>query len=162
MTKQPEPALVSPMTSKDYFPQYLYGSVVPEHWLNADWWDPAYMGYPNLKLSFESRSVTDWLLYRQIEALSSAIKVPFAHAAHWAVRKALGENFERARQMDMQQIPWDPELKYVCRRYALQLCKSEGPGDEHDIGLVDHMIYPLLLPDELLIYEMKPKNGLPC
>ena len=32
MTKQPEPVLVSPMTSKDYFPQYLYGAVVPEHW----------------------------------------------------------------------------------------------------------------------------------
>lgn len=162
MKKQSEPKLVSPITSNDYFPQYLYGAVVPDHWLKADWWGQAHMGYPNLKLSFESRSVNDWLLYRQIEALGSAIKVPFPHAAHWAVRKALGESFERARQMDMQQVPWDPELRYVCRRYSLQLCKSHCPESDIELGFVDHMIYPLLLPDELLIYEMKPKNGLPC
>lgn len=162
MKKQPEPKLVSPITSNDYFPHYLYGAVVPDHWLKADWWGPAYMGYPNLKLSFESRSTTDWLLYRQIEALGSAIEVPFVHAAHWAVRKALGENLERARKMDKRQIPWDPELRFVCRRYSLQLCQSHHPDAEYEIGLVDHMIYPLLLPDELLIYEMKPKNGLPC
>lgn len=100
MKKLPEPVLISPKTSKDYFPQILYGAVVPEHLLNADWWEPAFRGYPNLKLSFDSRSVTDWLLYRQIEALGEAVQAHFSIAAHWAVRKALGENFERARQMD--------------------------------------------------------------
>lgn len=162
MKKLPEPVLISPKTSKDYFPQILYGAVVPEHLLNADWWEPAFRGYPNLKLSFDSRSVTDWLLYRQIEALGEAVQAHFSIAAHWAVRKALGENFERARQMDMQQMPWDPEIRYVCRRYSLQLCKSYVHHAQYEMAFVDHLIYPLLLPDELLIYEMKPKNELPC
>ena len=118
--------------------------------------------YPNLKLSFDRQSVNDWLLYRLIEALGAAVKAPFPIAAHWAVRKALGKNFKRARQMNLMEIPWEPELQYACRRYSLQLCKSQGPNDNHEIRPIDHMIYPLLLPDELLIHEMQPKNGWPC
>lgn len=64
--------------------------------------------------------------------------------------------------MDMQQMPWDPEIRYVCRRYSLQLCKSYVHHAQYEMAFVDHLIYPLLLPDELLIYEMKPKNELPC
>lgn len=90
------------------------------------------------------------------------MKAQFPIAAHWVVRKALGNSYELARQMDAKQIPWDEEIQYVCRRVSLQQCKYHGPEDVHILGLVDHMIYPLLLPDEELIYEMRPGNVLPC
>lgn len=159
MKKQPEPVLVTPITSKDYFPKFLYGAEVPYRWLQADWWGLALMHYPLLKLPFECQE--DWLLYRQIEALATDINVPFPMAVHWTARKALGGDYERAREMDRKRIPWDDQIRYVCRRYSLQSCKFIGPNDAHPLGLVDHMIYPLLLPDEELIYELQPLNALP-
>lgn len=161
MKKLTKPMHAYSITSYNYFPQILYGMEVPCRWLQADWWGRALMGYPDLKLSFDNDS-DDWLLYRQIEALGFDVKALFPIPVHWAARKALGEHFERARQMDKKQIPWDDQLRYVCRKYSLQLCQYLRPNDEHPLGFVDHMIYPLLLPDEELIYELQPKNQLPC
>ena len=160
MTKQVEAMCTTPITSYDYFPQYLYGEVVNQFWLQADWWELAYANFPELKLTFDCD--TDWLMYRQIEALATDVKAPFPIAAHWVLRKALGNRYEIVRQMDAGLIPWDVELQYVCRYASLQLCKFHGPNNDIPLGLVDHMIHPLLIPDEDLIHEMKVLNGRPC
>ena len=160
MTKQTESMCVAPITSADYFHQYLYGAVVAEAWLQTDWRGLAYTNFPELKLTFDCDQ--DWLMYRQIEALATDVKADFPIAAHWILRKALGLQYEVARQMDAGHIPWDTELQYVCRYVSLQLCKFHGPNDDIELGLVDHMIHPLLIPDEDLIHELKVLNGRPC
>lgn len=160
MTKQSKTMCITPITSSYYFPQYLYGAVVAENWLKADWWELAYASFPDLKLTFDNPS--DWLLYRQIEALAADVSSPFPIAAHWVLRKALGTRYEVALEMDAGEIPWDLDLQYVCRYASLQLCKFHGPNDDISQGLVDYMIHPLLMPDEDLIYDLKPYNVRPC
>lgn len=160
MTKQLEAMCNTPITSYDYFPQYLYGEVVNPRWLQADWWKLASAAFPELKLTFDCD--TDWLIYRQIKALATDVKAPFPIAAHWILRKALGAQYEVARQMDAGEEPWSAELQYICRKMSLQLCKFHRPNDDIELGLVDHMIHPLLMPDEDLIHELKVLNGRPC
>ena len=160
MTKQVETMSTAPITSYDYFPQYLYGEVVNPHWLQVDWWKLAYANFPELKLTFDCD--TDWSMYRQIEALATDIKAPFPIAAHWVLRKALDTHYEVARKMNAGLLPGDIELQFVCRNASLQLCKFHGPNNDIPLGLVDHMIHPLLIPDEDLIHELKVLNGSPC
>jgi len=78
------------------------------------------------------------------------------------IRRFCRGDYEVARKMEAEEIAWDSEIQYVCRKVSLQLCKHHGPNDLCPLGLVDHMIYPLLLPDEELVFELQPGNSLAC
>jgi hypothetical protein len=57
---------------------------------------------------------------------------------------------------------WDPDIRYVCRVVALDLCKSFGHTDIHDLALVDGMISGLLISEDELLTDARPFNLTPC
>ena len=156
------PTTIRSQLIDDWASTLVCGKEVPDNWWSIDWWSLANRRAPLVKLTFDEGSVDDWLLFRKIEALAACIDVKFPNAAHWVIRRALGDCFQSARDMDAKLIPWIPEIQYVCRIVSLQFCKYHKPDDIHTLGLVDHMIYLLLIPDDEMLLLMQAVNHLPC
>lgn len=120
--------------------------LVPRFWVTLGWLELINMKKPNFKLDFETGE--DWVLYEMIAVFAKVLDTNFHHAAHWVLRLALGDRFDDARQMLFAKMPWDPDVRFVCRVVSLQICKYEGPNDCHELGLLDHMLPPLLTTDD--------------
>ena len=148
--------------SDDFSQRILYGEEIAPYWLGLNWWDLACRHYPEIKLEFSDGPMHGDQLFNMIAGLAGSVNAHFELAAHWVLRRALGAEFWAAREMDKGNRPWDPAIQYVCRVVSLQLCRNRAPNSAIEIGLVDHMIRPLLLPDEELLHEMQPINLLPC
>lgn len=140
----------------------LRGMKPPYFFLQVDWLALACMRKPLIKFVFEEKSSEDWLLYDQIDILAENMNVDFTDAAHWALRQALGKNFQPARDMQACLTPWDLEIQYVCRMFSLQLCKSHGLKGAYSPERLDQVIEELLLTDDELLQGANPGNSLPC
>lgn len=140
----------------------LRGMEPPYFFLRVDWLALACMRKPLIKFTFDKKSSEDWLLYDQIDILAENMDVDFADAAHWALRQALGKNFQSARNMNAGLTPWDFEIQYVCRIFSLQLCKSHHLKGAYSPERLDQVIEELLVTDDELLRGAKPGNSLPC
>ena len=140
----------------------LCGMEPPIFFLRVDWRALACMRKPLIKLPFDKKSGEDWLLYDQIDILAENMDVNFSAAAHWALRRALGEHFQPARNMYSGLTPWDLDLQYVCRIFSAQLCKSHRFKGAYSPERLDHVIEELLVTDDELLLEVNPGNVLPC
>jgi hypothetical protein len=88
--------------------------------------------------------------------------VSFIDAARWVLRQALGNRLEDAWLMAFNGKPWDPDVQYVSRIAALQVCKSYGPDDILTLKVVDNMVDALLVSEDELLMQEPPINRLPC
>ncbi|MBL8404303.1 MAG: hypothetical protein JNL16_07140 [Dechloromonas sp.] len=148
-----------PMDEKDILP--LCGMKPPAFFLQIDWMTLACMRKPLIKLSFDKKSAEDWLLYDQIEILAEKMDVDFCDAAHWGLRRALGVQFESARRMHKGRAPWNDDVRYICRIFALQLCNSRRFKNAYQASNLDNVIAELLVTDEELLLETASGNTLP-
>ena len=140
----------------------LRGMEPPYFFLRVDWLALACMRKPFIKFTFDKSSSEDWLLYDQIDILAENMDVYFTDAAHWALRQALGENFQSARDMYAGVTPWDLDIQYVCRIFSLQLCKSHRMKGAYNPERLDQVIEELLVTDEELLRAATPGNSLSC
>lgn len=140
----------------------LRGMEPPYFFLMVDWLALACMRKPLIKFVFDKKSSEDWLLYDQIDILAENMDVDFADAAHWALRQALGKDFQPARDMYAGLTPWDSDIQYICRIFSLQLCKSHRLKGAYSPERLDLVIGQLLVTDDELLQEANPGNSLPC
>ena len=149
-----------PIDEADILP--LRGMEPPHFFRQVDWLALACMRKPLIKFTFDKKSSEDWLLYDQIDILAEKMDVDFTDAAHWALRQALGEYFQAARDMHAGRTPWDLDIQYVCRIFSLQLCKSHLLKGAYCPERLDQVIEELLVTDDELLRGAKPGNFLPC
>lgn len=140
----------------------LRGMEPPYFFLQVDWLALACMRKPLIKFTFDEKSSEDWLLYDQIDILAENMDVDFTDAAHWALRQALGEKFQSARDMYAGITPWDLDIQYVCRIYSLQLCKFHRLKGGYSPDRLDQVIEELLATDDELLLAANPGNSLTC
>ena len=159
--KQSVPTIpTKPVAEADILP--LRGMEPPYFFLQVDWLALACMRKPLIKFAFDKKSPEDWLLYDQIDILAENMDVDFTDAAHWALRQALGGNFQPARDMYAGVTPWDLDIQYVCRIFSLQLCKSHRLQGAYSPERLDQVIEELLVTDDELLQAANPGNSLPC
>ena len=123
----------------------LKESRLPTYGIQVNWRELIESKKPHIELLFGSKE--DRILYRSIETLADVMGFTFQDATHWVVREALAERFEAARMMVFCGEPWDPDVRFICRAVALQLCKFYKPGGVIQSELIDHMLPPLLSTD---------------
>ena len=140
----------------------LRGMEPPYFFLQVDWLALACKRKPLIKFTFDKKSSEDWLLYDQVDILAENMDVDFTDAAHWALRQALGENFQSARDMHAGRTPWNLDIQYVCRIFSLQLCKSHRLKGAYSAERLDQVIEELLITDDELLQGADPENSLPC
>lgn len=140
----------------------LRGMEPPYFFLQVDWLALACMRKPLIKFDFDKNSSEDWLLYDQVDILAENMDVDFTDAAHWALRQALGENFQSAREMYAGIKAWDLDIQYVCRIFSLQLCKFHRLKGAYSPERLDQVIEELLVTDDELLIAANPGNSLTC
>lgn len=134
--------------------------VVSDVWLATDWLELIDRDRTVRPMVFDDDNDGDSFLHIAMLNMACDIGVSFADVAHWIVVRVLGDRYESARKMQRDEIPWDPDIQYICRTLSLQLCMFFGPENTHTLYRVDAMIHNLLVTDEELLERAASANVL--
>lgn len=122
--------------------------VVSDVWLATDWLELIDRDRTVRPMVFDDDNDGDSFLHIAMLSMACDMEVSFADVAHWLVVRALGDRYESARKMERDEIPWDPDVQYICRTLSLQLCMFLGPENIHTLDRIDAMIHSILITDK--------------
>lgn len=138
-----------------------YFKPIAPYWGWIPWNEVITKNNPVLKLKFDNTE-DDWALFFTIKVLANETGIDFEDAASWVLHRALANRVEDARKMAQGVIPWDTEVRHICRVMSLLTCKLYDEDIRHTLEKVDQMIWSLLITEDELLECAPPGNRLAC